>query len=89
MMQPFTATMATSVYTEQFCQFFLFFGVRSLYGSFSTKGLNRASLIGPLFLGQPPGCAANYFYLAHLSYSPTFFSKLVGETRCMLCCVPL
>ena len=51
-LQPFTATMASSVHTEQTVQFLLFFGSLSLFGSFvSTRYSRLGPIIGSLLLG--------------------------------------
>lgn len=49
--QPFTATMISSVYTEQVCQFLIFFGVMSLHFSASSKPMPLIPITGPLVLG--------------------------------------
>jgi len=49
--QPFTATMVSSVYTEQFCQFLIFFGVLFLTRYALSKNSVSFGLFGALLLG--------------------------------------
>jgi hypothetical protein len=51
LLQPFTATMATSVYSEQSCQFLIFFGILFLHISTQQSANFLFSVLGPIFLG--------------------------------------